>query len=158
MRLVQFLSLVMLGLMISCKDAPQRPEPILDEGYQPATNQTSSPNTIQTTNENVTSSVYHYICPNGCGGGDAAGNCPVCGSAYTHNQAFHNQTGAQTTPANPVGNANVTSSPTQTAEPAQNAAGVWHFTCPNGCEGGGGSAVACGSCGTTLVHNSLYHQ
>jgi len=28
--------------------------------------------------------------------------------------------------------------PTKPAEPAQNAAGVWHYTCPNGCAGGGG--------------------
>jgi len=42
-------------------------------------------------------------------------------------------------------------------EPAQNAEGVWHYTCPTGCEGGGGSATPCAKCGTTLVHNSAYH-
>ncbi|HLP95981.1 MAG TPA: hypothetical protein VK168_18190 [Saprospiraceae bacterium] len=46
---------------------------------------------------------------------------------------------------------------TPTNEPPQNAAGVWHFTCPKGCAGGAGSAVPCGQCGTTLVHNQIYH-
>ena len=43
------------------------------------------------------------------------------------------------------------------AEPAQNAGGVWHYTCTTGCAGGGGSAVACSVCGRPLVHNTLYH-
>ena len=47
---------------------------------------------------------------------------------------------------------------TPTAEPAQNAAGVWHYTCSNGCEGGAGSAQPCSGCGSTLAHNSEYHQ
>ena len=160
MKLVQFFSLVLLTIVISCKDAPERPEPMLDEGYEPTSNQASSPlTTTTTTNANVGSSVYHYACPNGCGGGDAAGTCPTCGTEYTHNQAFHNQAGAETT-ANPIGNVTTTtpSPPTQATEPPQNAAGVWHYTCPSGCEGGGGSAVACAGCGTTLVHNTLYHQ
>jgi len=42
-------------------------------------------------------------------------------------------------------------------EPAQNAAGVWHFTCPSGCSGGAGAQQACGSCGATLAHNAGYH-
>ena len=38
------------------------------------------------------SGVKHYTCPNNCegSGGDGAGNCPVCGTAYVHNQAYHN--------------------------------------------------------------------
>lgn len=44
-----------------------------------------------------------------------------------------------------------------TNEPPQNADGVWHFTCPNGCSGGAGAQQACGSCGATLAHNSAYH-
>ena len=45
----------------------------------------------------------------------------------------------------------------QTAEPAQNASGVWHFICPKGCKDGAGSAIACAHCGETLVHNQGYH-
>ena len=48
--------------------------------------------------------------------------------------------------------------PQQSPEPPQNAKGVWHFTCPKGCEGGAGQAVACAKCGTTLAHNAAYHQ
>ena len=44
-----------------------------------------------------------------------------------------------------------------TAEPPQNAAGVWHYTCTKGCAGGAGAATACATCGGTLVHNQTYH-
>lgn len=47
--------------------------------------------------------------------------------------------------------------PPQSAEAPQNAKGVWHFTCPKGCPGGGGGATPCGKCGTTLAHNQAYH-
>lgn len=47
--------------------------------------------------------------------------------------------------------------PPPTSEPAQNADGVWHYTCPKGCEGGAGSMVPCPKCGTSLAHNSAYH-
>lgn len=34
---------------------------------------------------------WHYVCSAGCGGGAGAqGNCPNCGSALSHNQAYHN--------------------------------------------------------------------
>ena len=45
-----------------------------------------------------------------------------------------------------------------TGEPAQNASGVWHYTCSTGCSGGAGSAVPCATCGQTLVHNTQYHD
>ena len=95
--------------------------------------------------------VQHYICPNSCegSGGAAEGTCPVCGTAYMHNQAFHNQAVTQTT--QPV-------APSGAPEPAQNAAGVWHYTCSNGCDGGAGSATACAQCGNTLAHNTAYHN
>jgi hypothetical protein len=40
---------------------------------------------------------------------------------------------------------------------AQNTAGVWHYTCSNGCSGGAASAVNCTNCGSLLVHNQAYH-
>lgn len=43
------------------------------------------------------------------------------------------------------------------AEPAQNAKGVWHFTCPKGCAGGAGATGACPKCGGQLTHNTAYH-
>lgn len=156
MRLSLIACFSLVFLFLACNNsAPERPEPMLDPNYEP----TPPATTTTINNTNASSGVFHYKCPNGCGGGDAAGTCPVCGTAYVHNQAFHNQAPTSNT-TNPVANANVTTSGTQaqTPEPAQNAAGVWHYTCPNGCDGGAGSALACAQCGSTLAHNSLYHQ
>lgn len=102
--------------------------------------------------------VQHYICPNGHDqGGPGAGTCPECGAELIHNQAYHS-TGVPATP--PTTNTNITipDASASTPEPAQNAAGVWHYTCPNGHAGGAGSQVPCGECGTALVHNSAYHN
>ena len=56
----------------------------------------------------------------------------------------------------------VSNVPTQpnaaTPEPAQNAAGVWHYTCNAGCAGGAGAAGTCSTCGGALAHNSSYHS
>ncbi|NNF83013.1 MAG: hypothetical protein HKM99_09750 [Flavobacteriaceae bacterium] len=41
---------------------------------------------------------------------------------------------------------------------AQNTAGVFHYTCSNGCAGGSASAGACANCGNTLAHNQAYHS
>lgn len=119
--------------------------------------------------------VHHYICPNNCAGsgGPAAGNCPVCGSVYTHNDAWHqlpeNQTQNQITP-------NITNDDQQVIDfknqmnapslpqdapatsPAQNAKGEWHYTCSAGCSGGAGAMGNCAKCGAALVHNSKYHE
>lgn len=98
--------------------------------------------------------VWHYTCPNGCeGGAGAAGPCPKCGAQLAHNQAYH-ASNTETTPPVQLQN----NQPTPTPEPAQNAAGVWHYTCPNGCEGGGGAAGPCPKCGAQLAHNQAYHQ
>ncbi len=94
--------------------------------------------------------VFHYTCPNGCAGGSSTqGACATCGTALAHNQAFH----TQTTPT--------TTTPVQTTisdTPTPNAAGQYHYTCPNGCAGGGNSAGTCASCGGALAHNQAYHQ
>ncbi len=127
--------------------------------------------------------VWHYTCPNGhAGGGGSATPCGECGTTLVHNQAYHGNTTATTptatggaptpvpggTPATmfadptktPV-NATVGAAPAAAAaapEPAQNASGVWHYTCSNGCSGGAGSATACSQCGSTLAHNQAYHN
>ncbi len=101
--------------------------------------------------------VQHYICPNNCqgSGGAAQGNCPVCGTGYLHNQAFHaNDAQNQATPP-PTPTPNPA---TPATEPAQNTAGVWHYTCAKGCAGGAGIATACSKCGGTLAHNAAYHN
>jgi len=63
-----------------------------------------------------------------------------------------------TTPQQPS-TANTPPPPPRPAEPAQNTKGVWHYTCSEGCSGGGGAATdKCGTCGRALAHNALYHQ
>lgn len=97
----------------------------------------------------------HYKCPNNCAGGHGPGqgSCPVCGTAMVHNAAYHNS-GSSTTINPTIQQPNIGGNTTSSA---QNAAGVFHYTCSNGCAGGAGSAVACSTCGNTLVHNPAYH-
>lgn len=102
--------------------------------------------------------VWHYTCPKGCaGGGGSAVACATCGTTLVHNAAYHPP--ASNTPvANGADGITPVSNPTQTPEPAQNAKGVWHYTCAGGCAGGAGTAIACAKCGKTLAHNQTYHQ
>ena len=122
------------------------------------------PNTTPTpanTTTPVAGAVKHYTCPNNCAnsGGDAAGTCPVCGTAYVHNAAYHNQTNNANSPFDNQ-QSPVVQPPQQQQQPApaQNAAGVYHYTCANGCAGGSGSAGTCSACGGNLVHNPAYHN
>ena len=164
MKLINGIAFLLILFVVACNNAPDRPDPILDPSATPSTISTTTSSTVPPANTASTnSSVPHYICPNNCvgGGGSAAGPCPVCGANMTHNAAFHNQPATPSTPTPPTPGAVNTAVPTTPpagAEPAQNANGVWHYTCTNGCPGGAGSAIACATCGTTLVHNTLYHQ
>ncbi len=122
------------------------------------------------------------------GGAGSATPCGKCGTTLTHNAAYHANTGNTATNVNSnpgniptlpqdgsqtfslgegsaieaLGTPNVarpvTTPPNKTPEPAQNLKGVWHYTCSDGCAGGAGSAIACASCGKTLVHNQEYHN
>ena len=171
MNKIQILLLgFVLLILASCNSKPERPNPILSAERIAASNAVEDQNTAALAG----SGIQHYYCANNCegSGGDAAGTCPVCGLEYTHNQAWHNQQNAvsqTTTTTTTVGDgpgpaigltppAGGTPPIQSTPEPPQNAAGVWHYTCPNGHAGGGGSAIACNECGTTLVHNSAYHN
>jgi len=175
-----------LAFLFSCGNSPERPDPILDQNYQPTPVQGTTANTGLTpppaTAEPAqnASGVWHYTCPSGCAGGaGSAVPCAICGTTLVHNQTYHannNQptpTPAITTPTSgnpiklgdgssiaPMGGAPTAAAPpaAKTPEPAQNAAGVWHYTCSAGCAGGAGSAVACAGCDATLVHNQTYHQ
>lgn len=103
-------------------------------------------------------SIWHYTCNNGCAGGSAAaGNCSTCGSVLAHNQAFHNNA-SNTTNTTPISTTPTNTATTPKAEPSQNAAGVWHYTCSSGCSGGAGSAGNCSTCGNALAHNTAYHN
>ena len=147
---------------------------------------TSEPDIAATPTSPTNPGVEHYICPNGHvgSGGPAAGTCSQCGATLEHNDAFHN-TPAASAPGSPVTapTQQVIPQPSgalspvfqnaggapglggiagggagQLPEPAQNAAGVWHYVCPDGHPGGAGSATACSQCGKTLVHNAAYHN
>ncbi len=126
--------------------------------------------------------VQHYTCPKNCvgGGGSAAGNCSVCGEALVHNQEWHspenmaargetppptdNATPQGFDPSNPPAidfknQLNAPAAPQMDSpSPAQNAQGVWHYTCTAGCAGGAGSAGKCSKCGADLAHNQAYHN
>jgi len=85
--------------------------------------------------------VQHYICPNSCAGSGGAteGVCPTCGTAYIHNQAFHDQP--------------------QMQQPAAPVSGVQHYICPNNCAGSGGATEGvCPTCGTAYLHNQEFHN
>ncbi len=144
-----------------------QPVPSSETPAQPQTD-ASTPATISqpVVSANSASAVFHYICPNKCAGGgsEGQGKCPVCKTDLIHNDAFHNQPQQQPqinmqpqTNAIQLNNPNPTP-PAPTAEAPQNAKGVWHYTCPKGCAGGGGQAIACTNCGTQLEHNQKYHE
>jgi len=136
----------LVAVLMSCggSGSVNRPAPVLTPEQAAAANaQTTAP--AIPSGAPVAGAVNHYECPQGHEGGATEGTCSNCGQAYVHNQAFHDQSVQQVQqPATP--------------EPAQNAAGVWHYTCPNGHSGGAGSATPCSECGTTLVHNAGYHS
>ena len=108
--------------------------------------------------------VEHYTCPNGhVGYGSATqGTWSQCGTALVHNQAYHNNASTAAPQAQPPmfqnQPAGATPAAPATAEPPQNAAGVWHYTCSAGCAGGAGAAGTCSQCGATLAHNQAYHN
>lgn len=115
----------------------------------------------QNNSATIETSVKHYICDNNCenSGGDIAGNCPTCNTPYTHNQAWHDKDFLKSGPLNVPKDESIRTDPTTpTQSPARNAKGVYHYTCSNGCAGGGASASECRVCGNTLVHNTAYHD
>lgn len=167
MKLFYSIIVLMLMTLAACNNAPERPAPILPENYEPAAPAAApgaQPPTAAEAAQNA-DGVWHYICPNGHeGGAGSAVPCPVCGTALTHNSAYHNSS-ATTTKVGEFSDGKLTSTPNENVnivsggtEPPQNANGVWHYTCPQGCEGGAGSAGTCAKCGATLAHNSAYHQ
>lgn len=119
----------------------------------------------------VSGSEFHFKCPKNCEGGGSTnkGNCPICGTELEHNQAFHSQSAGTegVSPENsikvdPINATGAETNPVTTVQPpapsaAQNAKGIWHFTCPKGCEGGAGAAGKCPKCGGDLAHNQAYH-
>lgn len=159
-------------LLSSCADKPTRPDSLLSDAQKQAADvaaEAAAAGGVQAAPAGV-AGLPHYYCPNSCegSGGDAQGTCPTCGESYVHNAAFHNQTPT----ANPTSitsppilggdNPTTVSTPvtptTPPPSPAQNANGVFHYTCPAGCAGGAGGAGNCTGCGGALAHNQEYHN
>jgi len=183
MNLIKLFSFLLIaGFLIACgNDAPERtsatdapaanPPPTNDMAQQPA-----APQTVNYVSPD--GSVHHYICSDFCegSGSETPGTCPVCSKSLAHNQAWHNQgdqqqspqiqqqqSPGQTAPSSPLfrdGQQSQQVQPNQPmmTEPAQNAAGVWHYICSAGCSGGAGSPGSCAQCGAALSHNAAYHQ
>lgn len=141
--------------LYNCKDKAETTEETAKEAELQPLRVFDAQNQQSTTSAQNVAGVYHYTCSNGCAGGAAAaGNCATCGNTLSHNQAYHANTNT-TTPTTP--STTPTTTPT-TQTGGQNAAGVWHYTCSNGCSGGGASAGNCSSCGNALAHNTAYHN
>lgn len=144
MKFFKFFLLCLTILAISCKD--EQPKKV--------------------NSKTASKKVQHYICENNCenSGGEQAGNCPVCKNPYLHNVAYHADDLLKSGPINVQSNATQPSAPISTTnanrapEPAQNANGVYHYTCTNGCAGGGATTTNCKACGETLAHNTAYHN
>ena len=152
MKFFTLLLFIMVLGLTACKSTPDRPEAILDPETVEINQSTPAP--ITANPAAPANNLPHWYCTNSCegSGADAQGNCPVCGTAYLHNAAFHNQAPAGTNPATPV------TPPVTPPSPAQNANGVYHYTCGNGCSGGAGAQGNCASCGGALAHNDAYHN
>lgn len=160
---MKYLGLVLLSifLFVGCGETPDRPEPVMTQAQHDAVNAESAALEAQkaamaASSVSSSPSTLHYYCathPNK--GGDAQGSCPDCGQALVHNAAFHNN-GAAVPSA--TGSVPTPASATPTPAAATNAAGVYHYTCPNGCAGGAGSQANCTSCGNPLAHNAAYHN
>lgn len=152
-------------LLASCGDDGEKSTEVSlmsEEGNSRDANLTA-PTTKQAVSEPAQNSagVWHYICPKGCpGGGGSATPCPKCGTLLAHNQAYHGSVGnaGNTAPAINPASKNAVAPGANQPEPPQNAAGVWHYTCPNACAGGAGTAAICPKCGKQLEHNKAYHQ
>lgn len=172
MKYIKYLFVLTIFTVVACNSAPDRPSAILDPSYV-APAEPSAPTAPTKAPEPPQNSlgVWHYTCPNGHNGGSGSATaCSECATTLVHNTTYHDSPAATVNPnapamtstVIPAGSEGINVTPNaipnaKPAEPAQNASGVWHYTCSAGCEGGAGSATACSGCGSTLVHNSGYH-
>ena len=166
MKYFKILTIALLSTMVSfyaCSDGAdtrkQEARESLEVSDSPTLpDATTPPNPATPEPPQNAEGVWHYTCSKGCAGGaGSAGTCATCGGPLAHNQAYHANANS-TTPNTPSATPPTTPTATPTPEPAQNAAGVWHYTCGKGCAGGAGSAGTCATCGGALAHNAAYHQ
>ncbi|MCR9290155.1 MAG: hypothetical protein NXI23_22520 [Bacteroidetes bacterium] len=172
MKFFYLLAFVFLGSAISfsscsngesdVRDAAREALPETSANTAPAATTPATPPATTTGAVTNASGVPHYECPNKCAGGvgAGAGNCPSCGTALAHNQAFHDTPASSpatpATPSTPFQTTTTTTTPPTGT--AQNAAGVYHYICGNGCAGGAAGAGNCATCGGALAHNQDFHN
>jgi len=156
----------LVGIIACGEEKRERPDVVKDVSEN-SSNPLQDQGNISTdlnTGGNNNGDVQHYICPNNCegSGGSSQGTCPICGTAYVHNAAFHNQENQNANnQINLEGGDQLQDLQQQQQSqnaPAQNAAGEYHYICSAGCSGGAGSAGACSQCGANLEHNTAYHN
>ncbi|MBC7776815.1 MAG: hypothetical protein H7246_15380, partial [Phycisphaerae bacterium] len=137
-----------LAIISSCKndsgaskDATLQSEDALNKATAPGAETAPSANPATAEPPQNAAGVWHYTCPKGCAGGaGSAIACATCGTTLTHNQGYHGPAVPPTTtdPSSAPDQAPGTPPGAKQPEPPQNAAGVWHYTCPSGCAGGAG--------------------
>lgn len=158
MKLFRFtaflLCLATLTFSVGCNS--KKEDPAVQEALPPVVvnNTGTDPNSIPSpTGDNI---VQHFTCPNKCkgSGGPVEGKCPVCGTDYVHNDAYHKGTSVPE-PAMKIDTATKMAVPTKTE--AQNAKGEYHFKCAKG-HPGAGVAGNCATCGAALEHNQAFHS
>lgn len=155
MKYLKLLVMLVFGSVLvlsSCKEAAKAPEkePLrtlkVEDLASPQAPAIQNPAALEAPQNAM--GVWHYTCSQGCtGGAGTATNCATCGGLLAHNAGYH--ANANPTPTTITPGA---------AAPSQNAAGIWHYSCGNGCAGGSGAAGSCNTCGTALAHNQTYHQ
>lgn len=159
MKFTKLLAVLLFGSVIffaSCKDDTKankseasQPENVA-QPFTPPSNPTQNIATPEPAQNAM--GVWHYTCTQGCAGGSGtAGKCGTCGALLAHNVSYHGNQNVAPNPSVPM------ASPAAAA-PSQNAAGVWHYSCGNGCAGGSGTAGNCSTCGNALTHDTAYHQ
>ena len=163
-KIIPVLLLLSVISFYSCNDKSSTPKQETSNASKvsnsptPANTKTTTQTPINAEPAQNAAGIWHYKCSKGCAGGaGSAVSCETCGLPLAHNQAYHttsNTTSNSNQSAIPYAN----TPPAATAEPSRNASGVWHYTCPQGCDGGSGTTGNCNSCGNALAHNAAYHQ
>ncbi len=153
-----------LSLFISCSDEG-------DTKSSTSTTTTTTTTTTPTTPSGNTGDqagggspekTAHYVCPDYCvgSGSDNAGNCPVCGKEYIHNDGFHAQENQQQ-PDVQITSPDAPEKPSVDVEELKKKGPEYiaHYTCPNYCKGSGSSDPGnCPTCGSEYLHNDAFHQ
>ncbi|WCO02681.1 hypothetical protein [Psychroserpens ponticola] len=163
MKYFKIIAILLFSSVISfysCNDTTKAPKEDSTKPLEVENLKTEPTTATPTTKEPAqnTAGVWHYTCRIGCpGGAGKADKCGTCGNVLAHNTTYHDKANSATTApfAAPVASKTVTQD--KKPEPAQNSAGVWHYTCSKGCAGGSGAAGSCSTCKGALAHNSAYH-